>query len=118
MVRFGKKEDIEIVNKIRKEVNDLHIKGEPKTFKTGFPKEMADYLFEFVDSENKKFLVYEKDNKIYGYAMIEFVIRPETIYRYELKYLGIQELGVFEEFQGKGIGKQIMKKVEEKCYRS
>ena len=57
--------------------------------------------------------MYEENGKILAYAMIEFVTKPETSYRYEQKYLEVQELGTLEGFKGKGYGKQIMQRVEE-----
>ena len=108
MIRFGTSKDIEIVNVMRKQVNELHVKGEPKIFKPGFSEALKNYINEFVDSDNKKLVVYEENDSVLGYAMIEFLIKPETAYRYELKFLEVNELGVMDGYQHKGIGKKIM----------
>ena len=52
MIREGKLEDLEQVNVIRKQVNDLHVKGEPTVFK-GFVPEIANYVKEFINNPNK-----------------------------------------------------------------
>ena len=112
MVRLGTTKDIEQTNIIRKQVNELHVLGEPTVFK-GFSKELEEHIKNFVNDKTKSFLVYEKDDKILAYAMLEFVTKPETSYRYEQKYLEVQELGTLEGFKGKGYGKLVMQKVEE-----
>ena len=111
MIRFGNLKDIKSVNIIRKQVNDIHVKGEPEIFK-GFSSELADYVNEFVDNDKKKLLVLEEDNIIYGYAMIEFVIKEENAYRYQLKFLEVHELGVLESNKGRGYGRKLMDKVK------
>ena len=112
MVRLGTTKDIEQTNIIRKQVNELHVLGEPTVFK-GFSKELEEHIKNFVNDKTKSFLVYEKDDKILAYAMLEFVTKPETSYRYEQKYLEVQELGTLEGFKGKGYGKLVMQKIEE-----
>ena len=113
MIRLGKMEDIQQVNVIRKEVNDLHVKGKPNIFKPGFCSALAEYVKQFVGSDDKMLLVCEENNLICAYAMIEFITKPETPYRYELEYLHIEELGTLQGQQGKGYGKAIMEKVKE-----
>ena len=44
--------------------------------------------------------------------MVNFILKPETPYRYELKYLEIQEIGTLQCAQGKGYGKEIIKAVK------
>ena len=44
--------------------------------------------------------------------MVNFILKPETPYRYELKYLEIQEIGTLQSAQGKGYGKEIIKAVK------
>ena len=112
MIRLGTEKDITRVNELRKQVNDLHVSGEPSVFKPGFCQEMQDYLGEFVNSEDKLLLVYEEDGEIYGYAMVEEISKPETPYRYELHYLEVGELGVDEDKKGKGYGKMLMQEIE------
>ncbi len=112
MIRLGTSKDIARVNALRKQVNDLHVAGEPSVFKPGFCKEMQDYLKEYIDSDQKLLLVYEEDGVIYGYAMLEEILKPETPYRYELHYLEVGELGVDESKKGKGYGKLLMQEVQ------
>lgn len=113
MVRYGKFEDLEDVNKIRIEVSELHLKNEPTFFKPGFPEEKRDYLKEFINGEEKMLLVCEENGKICGYAMLSLVIKPESIYRYEQKLVDVEEFGVSSHLKGKGYGTQLMNKIKE-----
>ena len=112
MIRFATKEDIDNVNVLRKQVNDLHVQGEPEIFK-GFTDELKDYVNNFLYDENKMLLIYEEENRIISYAMLEVVDKPETSYRFAIKFLEIHELGVLEDCHNKGIGKQMMNKIKE-----
>lgn len=113
MVRFAKLEDLEQINVIRKEVNDLHVKGNPRIFKEGFSKEIAEYANQYINSKDKFLLVCEENNLICSYAMLKIVIKAETSYTHEFHFLEIQEIGTLQSEQGKGYGKQLMKKVKD-----
>ncbi len=109
MIRIATKEDTANVNNIRKQVNDLHVQGEPEIFKSGFAPEMAEYINEFVNSNTKYLIINEDDNgTINAYAMVEFIVRPENVYRYELKYLEIHEFGVDKTCRHQGIGTKLI----------
>lgn len=111
MIRFGNKNDIESVNLLRKQVNDLHVKCEPYIFK-GFTNEMKEYVNNFIQDKNKMLLIYEADNKIVSYAMLEILEKAETSYRYAIKFLEICEIGVDINCRSKGIGQQMMEKIK------
>ena len=113
MVRFATYEDIEQINIIRKEVNDLHVKENPRIFKAGFSKEVAEYINQYINSQDKFLIICEENGLICSYAMVNIVIKPETAYRYEIKFLEIQEIGTLQAQQGKGYGKQLILKVKD-----
>lgn len=112
MIRFATLNDLEQVNIIRKEVNDLHVQGEPSVFK-GFTKDIENYVKEFIKDDNKKLLLCENDGIICGYAMLEFTIKPESVYRYEQKFVDVHELGVLKSCQSKGYGKMLINTIKE-----
>lgn len=112
MIRLGVKEDIEKVNILRKQVNDLHVKGEPKIFK-GFTKELKEYVNNFIKDENKILLVFEDRGEIISYAILEILEKPETSYRFAIKFLEIHEIGVDLNCHSKGIGQQMMEKIKQ-----
>ena len=112
MIRLGVKDDIEKVNILRKQVNDLHVKGEPKIFK-GFTNELKEYVNTFIQDKNKMLLVFEEDGEIISYAMLEILEKPETSYRFAIKFLEIHEICVDLNCRSKGIGQQMMEKIRQ-----
>ena len=113
MVRFGVLKDVESVNIIRKEVNDLHVHGKPDVFKPGFSEDMKEYLKNYANARDKFFLVCEVNGVVCAYAMVNYVVKPETPYRFELKFLEIQEIGTLKAMQGNGYGKKLVEKIKE-----
>ena len=113
MVRPGTLQDLEQVNEIRRQVNDLHVNGEPTIFKSGFSKEMQEYVKTFIGSDTKQLFVAENNGNICAFAMIEIVVKPETPYAYEQKFLDLQELGTNESCKGKGYGKELINYIKQ-----
>lgn len=113
MIRLATQKDIEQVNIIRKQVNDLHVKEENKIFKGGWSKELEDFVNGFINSDIKKLVVLETDCKVCAYAMLEFVLKPETPYRHQLNYLHIIEFGTLINCQNKGYGTAILNTIKE-----
>ena len=107
-IRFAKQEDLEQVNVLRKQVNDLHVKGKPEVFKPGFAKEISDYVYEIFRDPNKKIVVCENDGTICAFAVLNHIVLPENPYMLERDYLDIDEFCVDEAFRRKGIGKQMI----------
>ena len=107
-IRFAEREDLNQVNILRKEVNDIHVVGKPTIFKKGFSKELQDYVYEVFEDPLKKIIVYEIDNSICSFAILNDITKQENPYMYERDYLDIDELCVDEEFRRKGIATEIM----------
>lgn len=102
-VRFAKENDLAAVNELRRQVNGLHVCGAPEIFKPGFSVELRDYIYEIMRDQNKQIVVAELEGKICGFAVLHRVLRPETPYMYERKYLDIDEFGVDEEHRRRGV---------------
>ena len=58
-IRFAKNEDLEQINELRKQVNDLHVKGKPEIFKPGFSDELREYVYDiFRDTQKKDYCLH------------------------------------------------------------
>lgn len=108
MVRFAKESELDRVNELRKQVNDLHVKGKPEIFKPGFPDELRDYIYAIWDDLYKKIVVCERDGAICGYAILNHIRRPETPFMYERDYLDIDEFGVDEAYRRTGVATEMI----------
>lgn len=100
------------MNVIRKQVNDLHVAGESKIFKPGFNENMASFCETFIKNEQgKKALVAKENGKVVGYALLEFVFKEETDYRFTQRFLEVGEFGVLEGNKKKGIGRKLVERI-------
>ena len=107
-IRFAKKEDLEQINELRKQVNDLHVKGKPEIFKPGFSDELREYIYDIFRDAQKKIIVCVSDGNICALAVLHHIIRPETPYMFERDYLDIDEFCVDEAFRRRGIGARMI----------
>lgn len=108
IVRFAEYDDLEKINEIRKQVNDLHVKGKPETFKNGFSEELQNYIYTIFDDPNKKIVIYECGGIICGFAVLNHIKKPETPYMYVRDYLDIDEFGVDEKYRRQGIAREMI----------
>lgn len=107
MVRIAKREELQRVNEIRKQVAVLHANGRPDIFRDDFPQEMQDLVCLAFDAENSDVLVVIRDEIIVGFAMVDYVTKPLSLYNIERKYYEIRELGVDENFRRNGAGREL-----------
>lgn len=107
-IRFAEYEDLKQVNDLRKQVNELHVKGKPEIFKEGFTDELRDYIFEIFADPLKKIVVYDSDGVICAFAVLNHITKPENPYMNERDYLDIDEFGVDEAFRRKGIATEVI----------
>ena len=113
MIRFADAEDLEQVNKLRKQVNDLHVKGKPEVFKAGFSDELRDHIDTIFRDPRQKILVYEIDGAICAFAVLNHITKPENPFMYERDYLDIDEFGVDEAWRRKGIATEMINFIRE-----
>lgn len=108
IIRYGNKTDKESVNKIRKQVNDLHAKGRPDIFKKGFDDNIKNEINRFFDDENSDVIVATIDNVVCGFALIEYIVKGETTYNNPRKFYHIMEFGVDKHYRRIGVATNIM----------
>ena len=107
-IRFVEYEELERVNELRRQVNELHVKGKPEIFKPGFPEELRDYIYEVFRDPRKRILVCERGGEICAFAVLNHVTRPETPFMAERDYLDIDELCVDESCRRQGIAAEMI----------
>lgn len=107
-VRLAKENELERVNELRRQVNDLHVKGRPDIFKPGFPKELSDHVYTIWSDPRQRIVVCERDGAISGYAVLNHITRPETPFMTERDYLDIDEFCVDEAYRRTGVGTELM----------
>ena len=108
MVRFAEEKDLDIVNELRKQVNDIHADGRPDVFKSGFGIELRELAKGFLNGENTDILVAEREGIICGMACVDYVSRPESPYGKARSFYHVQEIAVDVNFRRQGVARELL----------
>ena len=101
--RFARREDLDAVNVLRREVNDLHVAGKPEVFKPGFSDELREYVYVSWDDPQKDIVVAEESGAICGFAVLSHIVRPENPFMYQRDFLDIDEFCVASAYRRRGV---------------
>lgn len=115
MIRFAKREELERVNQIRKQVNDLHSNGRPDICKKDFSKVLQDEIYNLWDSDNSDVLVAIRDQIICGFASVEYIDKPSSPYMNARRYYHIKEFGVDEKFRRQKIATELFEFIKKQA---
>ena len=107
-IRFAGREDLPAVNRLRRQVKELHAAGRPDIFKPGFGPELEHYLYEIFEDPDQEILVAEEEGVIRGFAILHEIRRPENPYMAQRHYLDIDEFCVDEACRRRGIGRTLI----------
>ena len=102
-VRFAEYEELEEVNRLRKQVNDLHVNGKPEVFKAGFAEELRELVYAVYRDPRRRIVVCEDGGTLCGYAILNHVTREENPFMLERDYLDVDEFGVDTAHRRQGI---------------
>lgn len=91
MVRFAELKDISRINELRKMVFELHVEGRPDIFKPNFNKEIQECAVNYLNEENHAVVVSERNGAICGFAMIDYIDKPESVYGKQLVFKRIAD---------------------------
>ena len=108
-VRFARETELEEINRLRKQVNDLHVAGKPDVFKPGFGRELQDYLYAIWNDPEQRIVVAEYDGALAGFAVLHHIVRPENPFMLERNFLDIDEFCVDEAFRRRGIASEMIR---------
>lgn len=107
MVRYATREELERVNELRKIVNEVHCNGRPDIFKSGFCKELREFVYTLWEGNNSDVIVVLRDNEICGYACVDYVDRQESPYNLARRFYHINEFGVDEKYRRQGVATEL-----------
>lgn len=108
MVRFAEEKDLDIINELRKQVNDIHVEGRPDLFKAGFGSEIRDFAKVILNGENSDIIVAERNGVICGMVCVDYVNKPETPYSKARSFYHVQEIAVDKHFRRQGVAKELL----------
>jgi GNAT superfamily N-acetyltransferase len=113
IIRYAEKEELESVNKIRKQVNEVHVIGRSDVFREDGWQFIEPFIYKRFDEDNSNVIVADIDGEIVGFAVIQYIEKTESPFGKERKYLHIEEFGVDEKHRRKGIATDIINFVKE-----
>lgn len=102
-IRPATENDFEAINNLRAQVNALHVQGRPDIFKPGFCEELQGHLKMYLASETNAVIAADADGQIVGFAMVDYIMRPESPYNLARSFYHVAEIGVDPAFQRKGV---------------
>lgn len=108
MVRFAEEKDLDIINELRKQVNDIHVEGRPDVFKAGFGREIRDFAKVIINGENSDIIVAERSGVICGMVCVDYVNKPETPYSKARNFYHVQEIAVDVNHRRQGVAKDLL----------
>ncbi len=109
VIRFAEEHELEKVNRLRRQVNDLHVAGKPDVFKPGFGRELADYVYTIHRDPEQAIVVAELDGVLCGFAVLHHIRKPENPFMYERDFLDIDEFCVDEAFRRRGVASEMIR---------
>lgn len=109
IIRFAQEKDLSEVNRLRRQVNLVHVEGRPETFKPGFSKEMEEHLYAiFQDPEQKVVVAKGEENTLLGFAVLHHICKPENPVVFERRHLEVDEFCVDDAARRQGVGTSLI----------
>lgn len=108
-IEIPKEEDFKQINKIAKQVHDIHVNWDPNLFISVENPIEKQGLIELI--KDKKIFIVRDDNNIFGYIIIDIRESNITGIRYR-KVLKIENIGVEENSRGNGFGTMLLEFVK------
>lgn len=115
IVRLAEENELDRINRLRRQVNDLHVSGKPEVFKPGFGQELQDHIRVIWNDPEQEIVVAESDGEIAGYAVLHHVRRPENPFMYARDTLEIDEFGVDLGYRRQGIASAMIGFIRERA---
>ena len=107
-IRPARRGELGRVNELRRMVNGLHVSDRPTHFKPGFGPELQARLFEAFDSDRFGVIVAAEGAEILGFAVVQYVHRPEGPYTLPLDYYHVEEFGVDAVHRRRGVATALV----------
>lgn len=107
-IRYAALSDLPQVNILRKQVNDLHAHGRPDIFRNDFCDAMQKRLYDQFAAEDSDVIVAVQGETVCGFAMVEYIQRPESPYCHPRRFYRVEEFGVDAAFRRQGIATALI----------
>ena len=117
-IRRAEKIDIDGINKLLRQVLDIHHNGRPDIFKSDVKKYTDNELEEILTDDTRPIFVAAENGEVLGYAFCVFVQYENNNILTDVKTLYIDDICVDESIRGKHIGSSLYAYVEDFAKKS
>ena len=107
LIRRAENKDILGINKLLRQVLDIHHNGRPDIFKANAKKYTDGELEKIIADESRPIFVCEDGGNILGYAFCMFTQHKDNNILTDIKSLYIDDICIDENERGKHIGKEL-----------
>lgn len=107
IIELAKIEQLKEINKLAKQVHDIHVELRPDIFKTE-DEMISNERLESLILNNEIFIAKDEE-KVIGYAIISIKERIGVIGMHDRKVIDLEAICVDEKYRGKGVGRKIIK---------
>ena len=107
-VRPARREELERVNALRRQVNDLHVAGRPDIFKPGFGEALRNHVYDAFDDAQTNVIVALLGGEIAGFATVQYIHRPESPYTLARDFYRVEEFGVDTAYRRRGVATALV----------
>ncbi|WP_064093414.1 GNAT family N-acetyltransferase [Rossellomorea aquimaris] len=101
----------ELIAKLNKGVQDIHVKEYPEYFKEYDYESIKDFYKANIENENCVFLLIEEENEPKGYAWIEHKHYKENPFKKAYQSIIVHQLNIIEFHRAKGYGSYLMNEI-------
>jgi ribosomal protein S18 acetylase RimI-like enzyme len=108
IVRYAQREDLPQVNQLREMVSQVHVNGRPDVFRPGFCDELKEHVFRRFENEDSDIIVAVAEDKIVGFASVEYVKKPLSPYNLARSFYHIEEFGVDPACRRMGVASALI----------
>ena len=103
-VRIATQADIPALNKLLRQVLEVHHQGRPDLFKGGVKKYTDEQLVGLLQDENVRVFVAEEGGVVYGEVFCKFEYTQSDNVLHDCKTLYVEDVCVDESARGKKVG--------------
>ena len=107
IIRKAEKKDIDGINRLLRQVLDIHSNGRPDIFKSGAKKYTDKELEEIICDDMRPIFVALDGESVVGYVFCIFVQHNDDNILTDIKSLYIDDLCVDESMRGKHVGSEL-----------
>lgn len=107
MIRRAENKDIPVINRLLRQVLDIHAAGRPDIFRSGVKKYTDSELEALISDERTPIFVNIREGELVGYAFCIYRETRDNNILKDSKVLYIDDLCVDETCRGKHIGREL-----------